>query len=114
MSQLSQTQGLAAANSYLGLQVSVPTGTGASASTATGTVTGIDTSGVAAGSVPQLIVAGANGTTKEYPLTSVSGVQPTAPASSSSPSGSSSGSGGTSSTGTASGGSSTSGGTATN
>jgi flagellar basal-body rod modification protein FlgD len=76
MSQLSQTQGLAAANSLLGLQVSVPTGSGSNASTATGKVTGIDTSGVAAGSVPQVIVTNASGVAQEYPLTSLSQVAP--------------------------------------
>ena len=68
--QISQTQGLAAANSYLGLQVAVRTGTGSNASTLTGTVTGIDASGVAAGSAPQVIING----TQEFPLTSISQV----------------------------------------
>lgn len=77
MSQLSQTQGLAAAASYLGLQVSVPTGSGTNKTVATGTVTGIDTSGVAAGSLPQLIIGGANGSaSQEFPITEVSKVLP--------------------------------------
>jgi flagellar basal-body rod modification protein FlgD len=79
MTTLSQNQGLASANSYLGLQVSVPTGSGTNATTTTGTVTGIDSSGVAAGSPPELIISGL---TQEYPLTSVTQVQPSAPASS--------------------------------
>jgi len=69
-SQISQTQSLAAANSFLGAEVSLPGTNGGSP--LTGIVTGIDTSQVASGSLPQLIV---NGSSQEYPITSVTMVQ---------------------------------------
>ena len=68
-SQLSQYQSLAAANSFLGTQVTIPGTNGAPA--VSGIVTGIDSSQVGAGSAPELILAGAS---SEYPLTSISQV----------------------------------------
>jgi flagellar basal-body rod modification protein FlgD len=76
---LAQTQGLAAANSFLGTQVTLPGTNGAAPFT--GTVVGIDSSAVAAGGMPSLIV---NGATTEYPLTDVSQVTIPAAAGSSS------------------------------
>ena len=75
-SQISQYQSLAAANSFLGTQVTIPGSNGAPA--VTGTVTGIDSSGVASGSAPLLVLSGTN---QEYPLTAISHVTvPTAAA----------------------------------
>jgi flagellar basal-body rod modification protein FlgD len=68
--QLQQTQSLATGNSYLGSQVTVSTGTGQAP--VTGTVTGVDSSGVASGTGPQLIL---NGSTQEYPLNDIDLVQ---------------------------------------
>jgi hypothetical protein len=75
--QLAQTQGLATGNSFLGSQVTVNAGQGQPS--VTGTVTGIDSSGVASGLPPQLVL---NDTTQEYPLTSVTLVQYPTPVSS--------------------------------
>lgn len=75
MSQMSQSQSIAAANSFLGTQVSVPGGTNGAA--VSGTVTAVDLSGVASGSAPQLIISGL---AQEYPLTAVTQVQTAAPA----------------------------------
>ncbi|HVW19606.1 MAG TPA: flagellar hook capping FlgD N-terminal domain-containing protein [Opitutaceae bacterium] len=71
MTSMSQTQGLATANSYLGQEVEVQVGSGANATTQTGTVLAVDSSGVASGGPPQLIISGLN---QEYPLTSIKGV----------------------------------------
>ena len=81
-SQLNQYQSLAAANSFLGTQVTIPGTNGAAATV--GTVTAIDSSGVAAGNSPELIVSGAS---QEYPLTAIS--QVTVPSSASTSSSSS-------------------------
>ena len=75
-SALAQSQSLATGNSYLGSQVTVSNGQGLAP--LTGTVTAVDTSGVAAGSPPQLVVSGS---TQEYPLSDVTLVQYPAPAS---------------------------------
>jgi len=100
MTSMSQTQGLATANSYLGQEVAVQVGSGTSATTQTGTVTGVDSSGVASGSPPQLIISGLN---QEYPLTSIKGVVTNTAASAASAAGSSaSGSTPSGSTGTGS------------
>jgi len=77
---LAQTQGLAAANSFLGTQVTLPGSNGAAPYT--GTVIGVDSSAVASGGTPALIV---NGATQEYPITDVS--QVTIPAAAGSASG---------------------------
>jgi flagellar basal-body rod modification protein FlgD len=66
---LAQTQGLATGNSFLGTQVTLPGVNGAPP--VTGTVTAIDSSAVASGGSPLLVVSG---TTQEYPITSVSQV----------------------------------------
>jgi flagellar basal-body rod modification protein FlgD len=67
---LAQSQSLATGNSYLGAQVTVSNGPGQAP--LTGTVTAVDTSGVASGSPPQLVVSGGS---QEYPLSSVTLVQ---------------------------------------
>ena len=66
---LAQTQGLATANSFLGTQVTLPGVNGAAP--VTGLVTAIDSSAVASGGAPLLVVSGS---TQEYPVTSVSQV----------------------------------------
>jgi len=67
---LAQSQSLSTGNSFLGAQVTVNSGTGQAP--VTGTVTGIDTSGVASGTPPELVISGAS---QEYPLNSVTLVQ---------------------------------------
>ncbi len=67
---LAQTQSLATGNSYLGAQVTVSNGQGQAP--LTGTVTAVDTSGVASGTPPQLVL---NDATREYPLSAVTLVQ---------------------------------------
>jgi flagellar basal-body rod modification protein FlgD len=75
-----QTQSLATGNSYLGSQVTVSTGTGQAP--ITGTVAAVDSSAVASGGSPQLIL---NGSTQEFPLNDVTLVQfPTVPSTGSS------------------------------
>jgi flagellar basal-body rod modification protein FlgD len=75
-----QTQSLATGNSYLGSQVTVSTGTGQAP--ITGTVAAVDSSAVASGGSPQLVL---NGSTQEFPLNDVTLVQfPTAPSTGSS------------------------------
>jgi flagellar basal-body rod modification protein FlgD len=64
MTQLSAAQNVAAANSYLGRQVTVDTGNGV---TAVGQVTAVDTSG----STPQIVING-----NSYPTTNVLRVEP--------------------------------------
>jgi flagellar basal-body rod modification protein FlgD len=71
-----QSQSLATGNSFLGAQVTVSNGSGQAPTT--GTVTAIDSSGVASGSPPQLVL---NDATQEYPLSSVTLVQYPTPAS---------------------------------
>ncbi len=68
--QIEQYQSVATANALLGAQVTVSTGqtVNGQVQTTTGSVTAIDSSGVAQGSAPQLVVSGTN---QEYPLTSV-------------------------------------------
>ncbi len=78
MTQLSQTQSLATANALLGSQVTVP---GAKNQTVTGTVTGIDSSGVASGTQPSLQISGSS---QEFPLTAVTHLQDPPPATSTS------------------------------
>jgi flagellar basal-body rod modification protein FlgD len=63
---LAQTQSLATANSYIGEQVTVSNGSGQAP--LTGTVTAVDTSGVASGTPPELVL---NNATQEYPLSAV-------------------------------------------
>ncbi len=78
MTQLSSAQNLAAANSYLGRQVTVDLGQG---QVDVGNVTGVDSSG----SAPQIIVNG-----QSYPLSAVLFVEPgavTTPASQPAPAG---------------------------
>lgn len=67
---IAQSQSLATGNSYLGSQVTVSNGAGQAP--LTGTVTAIDTSGVASGSPPQLVL---NDATQEYPLSAITLVQ---------------------------------------
>lgn len=79
---LEQNQSLAAANSYLGTTVTVP-GVGTNVPPVSGTVMGVDSSQVATGGSPQLILSGA---TSEYPITSVAQVLSSAAAAAAAPS----------------------------
>jgi flagellar basal-body rod modification protein FlgD len=67
---LAQTQSLATGNSYIGAQVTVTTGAGQAP--VTGTVTAVDTSGVASGTPPELVL---NDSTQEFPLSAITLVQ---------------------------------------
>ncbi|MGH7995161.1 MAG: flagellar hook capping FlgD N-terminal domain-containing protein [Opitutaceae bacterium] len=77
--ELVQNQGISTASALLGAQVTVPGVNGNAA--VSGTVTGIDSSQVSGGGSPLLILSGSS---QEYPITSISQVQPAAAASSSS------------------------------
>ncbi len=69
--QLTQNQSLATAASLIGSTVSFPGLNGAAG--ATGVVLSVDSSQVAMGGLPQLIISGSN---MEYPVTSVSQILP--------------------------------------
>jgi flagellar basal-body rod modification protein FlgD len=64
---IAQNQSLATASNLIGATVMIPGQNGAAATT--GVVTGVDSSQVATGGVPSLVVSGASA---EYPLSAVS------------------------------------------